>query len=289
MKLLKRYSSPLILIVLSFILLNCSEQNYKPDEYRKLTMEELKEFAIKKKLFNNDLAVYKNEDGEIISFDSISRIKDYKKWTVDRYVDENGNIRELIVRKASLEDQRVNKELMGLFNEKPALKLIDIDCNNIQELLQKAFERDQGMRNGKMTFDREVERQNLITVVSLIEKCGMPTLAEVTENQMSAIWLVLQHSENQYRKQYLPSLIEAAEKGDLRKSQIALMKDRILMKEGSPQIFGSQVIKNNETGKWELYSLAEPEYVDRRRKEVGLGPLEEYLKRWDIKFDVNQK
>lgn len=277
------------LLVFLFSLSNCSEQNYRPDELRKLTVEELKELAIKKNLFKIDLAVYKNEDGVVISRDSINRIKDYKKWTVDRYVDKKNEIRELIIREATSEDKRVNEELLRLFNEKPPLNLIDIDCNNKHELLQKAYESDQGMRNGEMTYDKEVDRQNLITIVSLIDKCGMPSLGEVTENQMNAIWLVLQHSENQYRKKYFHFLVEAAEKGDLMKSQIALMKDRILMKDGSPQVYGSQVIKNNNTGRWELYNLKEPEFVNKRRKEVGLGPLEEYLIRWDIKFDVPQK
>ena len=39
-------------------------------------------------------------------------------------------------------------------------------------------------------IDHKVDKQNLIKVVSLIEKCGMPTLKEISKKQMSAIWLV---------------------------------------------------------------------------------------------------
>ena len=69
--------------------------------------------------------------------------------------------------------------------------------------------------------------------------------------------------------------------GDLSKEQYALMKDRILMDEGKPQIFGSQ-IKNGK-----LYDLEEPETVNERRREMGLEPIEDYLKRIDITFDGN--
>jgi hypothetical protein len=77
------------------------------------------------------------------------------------------------------------------------------------------------------------------------------------------------------------ALIEKAVKnGDLSKEQYALMKDRILMDEGKPQLFGSQ-IKNGK-----LYDLAEPETVNQRRQEMGLEPIEDYLKGFDITFDA---
>jgi hypothetical protein len=66
------------------------------------------------------------------------------------------------------------------------------------------------------------------------------------------------------------------------------MEDRILMMEGKPQIYGSQISKNGETHKWELYTLEKPETVDKRRAEVGLGSLKEYVKNWNIEFNIKQ-
>ena len=65
--------------------------------------------------------------------------------------------------------------------------------------------------------------------------------------------------------------------------KIALMKDRALMHEGKPQIYGSQIMNGK------LYPLLEPEYVNQRREEVGLGPLEEYVQRFGLEFTVPQK
>jgi len=84
-------------------------------------------------------------------------------------------------------------------------------------------------------------------------------------------------------KKYAPMLEASAKKGDLDLSMMALTKDRILMYEGKPQIYGSQV----SNGK--LWDLMEPEYVNKRRREVGLDPLEDYLKIFDISFNVPQK
>ena len=46
--------------------------------------------------------------------------------------------------------------------------------------------------------------------------------------------------------------------------------------------------KKNPSAKWELYDLKDPESVDKRRAAVGMGPLAEYLKRFDVEFDVEQ-
>ncbi|MBK7467185.1 MAG: hypothetical protein IPJ43_10365 [Saprospiraceae bacterium] len=64
---------------------------------------------------------------------------------------------------------------------------------------------------------------------------------------------------------------------------VALMKDRINLHLGKPQIYGTQIVNGK------LYKLFEPEFVDVRRQEKGMEPLKEYLKYYDINFDVPQK
>ena len=72
-------------------------------------------------------------------------------------------------------------------------------------------------------------------------------------------------------------------KGDIKWSVIALMKDRALMYEGKPQIYGSQVSNG------ELHELFEPEYVNQRRAKIGMEPIEEYLQRFELEFNIEQK
>jgi hypothetical protein len=88
--------------------------------------------------------------------------------------------------------------------------------------------------------------------------------------------LGLQHTNKKYRKKYFPQIEEAVKNGDLSKEQYALMKDRILMDEGKPQIYGSQ-IKGDK-----LYKLENPETVNERRKEMGMGTIEDYLGNFNI-------
>lgn len=112
----------------------------------------------------------------------------------------------------------------------------------------------------------------------------MPTLNEISQKQMDAIWLSLHHSPNdEYVKKYFPLIEKAAKNGDIRLTALATIKDRILFEDGDPQIYGTQVYKG------ELYDLSDPEYVDQRRAEVGLQPIKEYLRQFNIPFDIPQK
>jgi len=158
---------------------------------------------------------------------------------------------------------------------------VEVDCNKKSEILSEVYISDQKIRreNNLIKYAKE-DHRNQELIISIIEKCGMPTLNEVNQEQMDAIWLGLQHTENKYRIKYFPLIEKAVNHGDLRKEQYALMKDRILMDEGKPQIFGSQIINGK------LYDLEAPETVNARRQEMGLEPIEDYLKRFDITFDA---
>ncbi len=69
--------------------------------------------------------------------------------------------------------------------------------------------------------------------------------------------------------------------------EFAKIQDRILVNENELQIYGMQFRYNAERN-LEPFPIINPEYVDQRRKEIGLEPLKVYLKRkinydWTIK------
>ena len=277
--------------LLILFLISCSkEKKYVPYGLTKLTENELIERARNKSQIDFEIIVYKNEDGQIITLDSIRKMPNNEELAYDRYADKEGIIKEMIMRKATQEDKELLVKLQEAYNYEPPIEVIDIDCNKKAEILEEIHSLDQNMRlsDNHNDYDPKVDRQNLIKVVSLIENCGMPTTKEVSKKQMSAVWLVFQHADNTNRKKYFPLLKKSAKSGDLNKSHIALMEDRILMMDGKPQIYGSQITENRETKEWELYELDKPEFVDKRRAEVGLGTLKEYVKNWNIEFDIKQ-
>lgn len=276
-----------IYCLLTVFLSSCNNTAYEPEGLTKLSDAELIERAKQKKFPDIETLVFKNEKGEILDLDSIQKIQNPDEWTTDSYVDENGNLKELILRRATAEDKKLQERIQKAFDYQPPIELVDIDCAQKQEILQDVFDSDQSMRTNGGNINPKIDHQNLTTVISLIEKCGMPTLDEVDDIQMSAIWVVFQHGDNANRKKYLPLLEQSAKKGDLKATQIAMMKDRTLMMDGEPQVYGTQLTKKG--GEWVLYELANPETVNKRRMEMGFGPLQDYLQRWEIEFKVEQE
>ena len=163
-----------------------------------------------------------------------------------------------------------------------SVDIIEVDCSKKRQILSEVLESDQRIRksNEFINYAKE-DHRNQELVVSIIEKCGMPTVKEVFEKQMIAVWLALQHSTKEIRKKYFPQIEKAVKNGDLSKQEYALMKDRMLMDEGKLQIYGSQ-IKNGK-----LYELENPKTVNERRKEMGMEPIEDYLKNFNIQLNPN--
>jgi len=76
--------------------------------------------------------------------------------------------------------------------------------------------------------------------------------------------------------------------GEAQPLRYAKMRDRLLVGHGKKQLYGTQVKLENLVR--ELYPVKDPGYVDKRREEIGLGPLKPYLKpRFDIDWQVVQK
>ena len=154
-----------------------------------------------------------------------------------------------------------------------SVDIVDVDCAKREEILKEAYESDQLNRTTDIPFKEAVKQdhRNKELVISIIEKCGFPSLKEVSQNSMDAIWTILQHSSKKHRKKYFPQIEAATKNGDLSKARYATMKDRVLMDEYKPQIYGTQIKKGK------LYKLESPETVNDRRAEMGMKPIEEYL------------
>jgi tetratricopeptide (TPR) repeat protein len=121
-------------------------------------------------------------------------------------------------------------------------------------------------------------------VEAIIAEHGYPGRSLVG-SQYDVAFFVIQHAPHAAQEQYLPLLTQAADAGELDKSSLALLIDRVRMGNDEPQLYGSQLRMNQETGQWELYDLADPAEVDMRRAEMGLEPLADYLARFGLEYD----
>lgn len=162
---------------------------------------------------------------------------------------------------------------------------IELDTNAIKQQLEVIRERDQKTRKGIDSTDhiQFIDSTNQVQVEALIAKYGWLGINFVGERGNNTLFLVIQHSDLTTQEKYLPMMQKSVEEGESRPGDLALLQDRVLMRQGKKQLYGSQVIFN-EKGEQEFYPIEDEENVNIRRASVGLQPLEDYAKYFGIDY-----
>ncbi len=132
---------------------------------------------------------------------------------------------------------------------------------------------------------REKDSLNVVKVKNILDERGWLGPDVIGEQRNKTLFLVIQHAELETQVKYLPMLKAAVKKGNAKAKSLALLEDRIAIAQGKPQIYGSQ-LKGNTIGEYYVSPIMDPEHVAKRRAAVGLGPLADYLRRWNITWNV---
>lgn len=118
----------------------------------------------------------------------------------------------------------------------------------------------------------------------LVARCGWPSAAAFGARTSQSAFFIVQHAPLDYQLRYLPAITAAANVGDLEKSHWALLFDRVQMRQGKPQRYGTQMtMHSDEMLPWPIEDEA---HVDERRAEVGMKPatLCEYVNWMGAKY-----
>jgi hypothetical protein len=134
----------------------------------------------------------------------------------------------------------------------------------------------------------EKDSINLIKVKAILDDYGWLGADMVGAQGNSTLFLVIQHSDLTTQAKYLPVMREAVKDGRASAGDLALLEDRVAIRQGKRQIFGSQIGRDPETQAYYVQPLDDPENVDKRRAAVGLQPLAEYVQHWQIQWNVEQ-
>ena len=145
------------------------------------------------------------------------------------------------------------------------------------EILAMADE-DQRMRSEVAAktrkWDASVDERNTRGMRAIISAIGWPTTSKVSAQAEHMAWLLVQHAELDFQKECF-ALMAREPADEVCARHLAYLEDRIRVREGLPQRYGTQLQKS-ENG-WELLPTLDPEDLDARRQTVGLEPIAEYL------------
>lgn len=128
---------------------------------------------------------------------------------------------------------------------------------------------------------------NELAITNLLDERGWLGADIVGGKGNNTLFLVIQHAPIETQQKYLPMMRQAVKDGKARGSSLALLEDRVNLRTGKKQIYGSQ-IGTHPDGTYYVQALEDPLNVDERRSSVGLGSLNNYTARWDFSFDAEE-
>ena len=112
---------------------------------------------------------------------------------------------------------------------------------------------------------------------AIVAERGWPGRALAGEDGAKAAWLMLQHSPiEEFQRDMLPVLWAAAGRGDVPRSEVAMLNDRVLVRAGQPQRYGSSFFMEN--GRMVPHPIEDFGGLEARRAEVGMPPMQEYVR-----------
>ena len=145
---------------------------------------------------------------------------------------------------------------------------------------------DQAVRHGlsladsmrNPAFARRMAVRDSIDAAALtriIARYGWPTRSMVGAKGADAAFLIAQHTAS-LQKTAL-RLMRALPRGEVSRTNLALLEDRVLVSEGKPQRYATQVSFSPDGKRMTFDPIADVAHLDARRAAAGLPPLTSYL------------
>ncbi len=216
--------------------------------------------------------------GNKIEKDSFFALQESDDITWDYFFNVEHVVERIVLRKSTENDKMFFAEMdqiESLVSVKSGFKIlrnVPVDCKDKRRLLEEVYKRDQSNRaSGYEGMDIAVDIANMEIVYSLIDKCGTELLNDLDPKHGLAMLLAIQHSDHKWRQYYSDFLESMVPLNLIKPSQIALLRDRIMMDNYEPQLYGTQ-IQNGV-----LYKVDNMDSVIIRRQKLDMIPLKEYL------------
>ena len=184
--------------------------------------------------------------------------------------------------------------------ETPTTEQLDSLTTKLETLFMKdqAFRRIYVEAENKLGADSDayeyfwevVEAQDKVLekeLTDILDKYGWLGISQVGRLANGTQWSVLQHGTVASKEKYAPLLKASVLKNESQAVHYARLIDRMLINSDRPQLYGTQINYTTETPTF--YDIKDPEFIDKRRKELGLDSIEEFARLNNMEWSIKQK
>ncbi|MEX0275068.1 MAG: DUF6624 domain-containing protein [Flavobacteriaceae bacterium] len=178
----------------------------------------------------------------------------------------NKGKKEIEKKVAEIDSMAINKQLAQMVKSDQAIQFAHTpdESEKVRDSLYKAQDR--------------IFKANTDTIKRMFETYGFLGIDKVGKQASHDFWLLVQHADHdiEFQEKVLNEMIHEVKNNNADASNYAYLMDRVLKNKGKKQLYGTQVKYIDDF--WIIpQPLQDSVNVNKRRKEVGLSPLEEYL------------
>ena len=131
---------------------------------------------------------------------------------------------------------------------------------------------------------------NIKKIIAILNNNGWPESTVIGDQGNRTICNVLQHADQATREHYIPMMRQAVLDKKLEPRYLVRAEDRIATDKGELQIYGGQMKYYPETKSFNVWPVYDPINIDKRRAEIGLGPIAEHLmNRFDFEWNIEEQ
>jgi hypothetical protein len=149
-----------------------------------------------------------------------------------------------------------------------------------RELLELRKSDQDALQGPQMPVEQLLALQQAHTrrLKEIVAEYGWPTLSMVGNDAAQGAWLLVQHADDDHawQRKALAMMEALVPSNEVRKPDIAYLRDRLDVADHLPQRYGTQG-HCVASAKWAPFTLVEPEQVDARRQAMDLGTLDAYI------------
>jgi hypothetical protein len=190
-----------------------------------------------------------------------------KQFRTDQYADGQYLIQVL--------DTIWTKEQVPIRKRDSLMELYGVDSKEA-EVYQKIFRGNHAL--------------NIKKIKDILDNHGWPEETVIGVQGNRTICNVLQHADQATREHYIPLMRQAVLDKKLEPRYLVRAEDRIATGKGELQIYGGQMKYYSETKSFNVWPIYDPVNIDKRRAEIGLGPIAEHLKiRFNFEWNLEEQ
>lgn len=127
---------------------------------------------------------------------------------------------------------------------------------------------------------------NLFIVTNIIDTYGWLGRGSVGFIGNYSLALIIQQADLPVQEKYLEKMRVAFENKNIEAHDLALVEDRVALRKGNKQLYGSVVVAIGS--KNYVAPIEDVENLNKRRAALGLKSMNEYLQNWGMKWDENK-